>query len=655
MSVRTPFTALLLGLTVATTSAQPPVQAPPAAPSRIHTEMPTPTWPETYSNRWPDLYGELTGKTILRSAAIPKLPAAWPPDLLQDTNRAIAFIEGELATGGFEAVPDGEKFLRLLPAIWRNSTVATDLARIQPSAAGGEEVPKGSVIWMNADLASQALPIYAELTHRTVLYSPMLPCCGLHFRNQSMLTKNELIYGLQVVLALNGIAVIHDGDKYVQVVPVGQASQIETGAPKPEPGAKLIDPAAIPAFKFEQPPACRLPPGQRDLPKSTRELRKPTVDNLVAYYAKLTSANPIPSKQFGKQPIHFEITTPVTRVELLYAIKATLAQCNLAIESAEQNSIQVVHWSALHKVKTNSAVGHSSSPSAYTVNIGLNSRWFRPSGEVAESNDIRIKIAIDPEKALIQPWAAPGNTNNLGFLTWATSPFQAGEWIVGARNRGPDDKLANVIIDNHPLLYATDTFANLARILYLPQNHPTYRGLKENERLYIPIESSGYAPDEIEFRTTNREFNGNQLVCEIAAFTPSYYHNQKEKKPFRSPPPNRTLWLLSITQFTNWHQISMPSRFSYVRYLDPDCRVEAESKIPIVLLDGWLISAEVGAETDITSRLEQQLTLVDYRPALELGRCVRYSVPRGAWPRLNTEEYKHMVATNRIARASSSK
>jgi hypothetical protein len=163
-----------------------------------------------------------------------------------------------------------------------------------------------------------------------------------------MLTRNELIYAIQVVLALNGIAAIDDGDKFVQVVPVAQASQIETRAPKPEPGAKLIDPNEVPVFKFP-PPAFTLPPELRNLPKSPRELREPPVDSLVAYYAKLTSANPIASKQFGKQLIYFEITTPVTHAELLYAIKATLAQCNLAIESAEQNSIQVVHCSELKR------------------------------------------------------------------------------------------------------------------------------------------------------------------------------------------------------------------------------------------------------------------------------------------------------------------
>jgi hypothetical protein len=70
------------------------------------------------AQNWPDIYGELTGKTILRDASIPKLPVSLTPDLLKDTNRAIAVIEAELAKGGIEAVADGEKFVRLPRAGW---------------------------------------------------------------------------------------------------------------------------------------------------------------------------------------------------------------------------------------------------------------------------------------------------------------------------------------------------------------------------------------------------------------------------------------------------------------------------------------------------------------------------------------------------------
>src|SRR5437763_17173921 len=78
-----------------------------------------------------DLYAELKDLTVLRSAGLPPLPGSLLSDALADKNQAAALIEGELAKNHLEVVLDGEKFVRILPANWRNSRLETQLSRIQ--------------------------------------------------------------------------------------------------------------------------------------------------------------------------------------------------------------------------------------------------------------------------------------------------------------------------------------------------------------------------------------------------------------------------------------------------------------------------------------------------------------------------------------------
>ncbi len=54
---------------------------------------------------------------------------------------------------------------------------------------------------------------------------PVLPQAKIVLTTETPLTKDEVIQALQGVLALNGIALINIGDKFVKAVPVAQASQ----------------------------------------------------------------------------------------------------------------------------------------------------------------------------------------------------------------------------------------------------------------------------------------------------------------------------------------------------------------------------------------------------------------------------------------------
>lgn len=89
------------------------------------------------------------------------------------------------------------------------------------TAQDQETIPPGLINFEGVP-ADQVLDVYAQLVGRTLLRAG-LPSASIVLKTETPLTKAEAIQALQAVLALNGIAVINQGDKFVKVVPVDQA------------------------------------------------------------------------------------------------------------------------------------------------------------------------------------------------------------------------------------------------------------------------------------------------------------------------------------------------------------------------------------------------------------------------------------------------
>jgi general secretion pathway protein D len=88
-----------------------------------------------------------------------------------------------------------------------------------------EMIPPGMIDFRGTDV-NQVLSLYAELVNRTVLRPATLAAQGqIVLRTQTPLTKSEAIQALDAVLAMNGIALINMGDKFVKAVPLAQAGQ----------------------------------------------------------------------------------------------------------------------------------------------------------------------------------------------------------------------------------------------------------------------------------------------------------------------------------------------------------------------------------------------------------------------------------------------
>jgi general secretion pathway protein D len=85
-----------------------------------------------------------------------------------------------------------------------------------------EMIPAGNINFQGVDV-SQVLDVYAQLVGRTMLRAG-LPSAQIILRTETPLTKTEAIQALQAVLALNGIALVNVGDKFVKVLPIDQAN-----------------------------------------------------------------------------------------------------------------------------------------------------------------------------------------------------------------------------------------------------------------------------------------------------------------------------------------------------------------------------------------------------------------------------------------------
>jgi hypothetical protein len=305
-----------------------------------------------------DIYGNLTGKTVLTPSGLPRLPVAVITDLPSDKTNAIARIEKALSEQGLEVVQDGPHFVRVFRKEARDSFTNAPLRGAQLAGVKGQEaVAPGAIEFVQADL-DQVLSIYAVLSQRTVLLPITLPVPTFSLKTQCALTKEEVLYAFTTVLALNGICVVQDGANLVQVVPMAQRAQVKARAPNREQGAKLFDPKKLPSLGGSAPPrplteTDRIEREFERLCKTFYELMhlpdpsKHPARRLLGLYADLAGKTATSSKNLDATSIWFHVETPLTKSELLYAIETTFALHNLAIVPVDNRRIRVGHISEL--------------------------------------------------------------------------------------------------------------------------------------------------------------------------------------------------------------------------------------------------------------------------------------------------------------------
>jgi type II secretory pathway component GspD/PulD (secretin) len=101
------------------------------------------------------------------------------------------------------------------------ATTFTSLDR--PDRGGGaNEMAPGLIAFKEADVPA-ILEVYQMLSGRTVIRAPSLPAAKITLKTQTALTRIEALQLLDTALAMNGIAVVPMGKKFVKAVPSVQA------------------------------------------------------------------------------------------------------------------------------------------------------------------------------------------------------------------------------------------------------------------------------------------------------------------------------------------------------------------------------------------------------------------------------------------------
>lgn len=110
-----------------------------------------------------------------------------------------------------------------------NEQLVAIVPKPAPTNAPPEEmIPAGMIDFRGVDL-KDILELYAQYVNRTILRPANLAGQQIVLKTQTALTKREVIQALDAVLALNGIAMVNMGDKFVKAVTVPEANQ--AGAP----------------------------------------------------------------------------------------------------------------------------------------------------------------------------------------------------------------------------------------------------------------------------------------------------------------------------------------------------------------------------------------------------------------------------------------
>jgi hypothetical protein len=199
------------------------------------------------------------------------------------------------------------------------------------------------------------------------------------FQNQTELSSDEVRYAFEVLLAINGIAVVNDGEKFMQIVPYAEKSQVETNAPKPDAKERLIAKERIPVFDqippslraVQRPPPPPPPPFGQQLAKAVvdlyQELTSPrkapqfpaTVDAMFEFYGRLADRKTVMGTQTN-QIAAFKAVTPLTKPELIYAVETTLKLQNVAIVPVDEKTVRTMNLREARELQKKKAASPSS-------------------------------------------------------------------------------------------------------------------------------------------------------------------------------------------------------------------------------------------------------------------------------------------------------
>jgi len=197
-----------------------PAQVQPAAPA-------FPAFPEVpvRSRRATNAAPAAAASTNFPSAlprAFPR-PAAPPAPPVPGGASSSAAKPAASGGGGAPATPAGGAAKAGQPS--EEDQAINDATLKALRERGGTNEPSDSIVFKDQDLNVFLDQVYGPLVRRTVLRAQGLPQVRISIDTQTTLTEQEEVQMWDTVLALNGITMIPQGEKFVTAVPVAQALQ----------------------------------------------------------------------------------------------------------------------------------------------------------------------------------------------------------------------------------------------------------------------------------------------------------------------------------------------------------------------------------------------------------------------------------------------
>lgn len=221
----------LAGFPLATFAAEPapPEDESPPQPAQVTppTVEPEPAPDLQVPPPVPSVPPALRGRTnVGATPTLPAPPSPTPtptPRLVQPAPR-LAPQPGQPAATPAPSVPTPTAPTPALPGGATLGQTITPGSTNAPSAGPDGTYAPGVLALQMADL-EVVLTLYAELTQRTVLRATSLPKVQIMLSNQTPWTREEAVQALDTVLAMNGIAMVNVGEKFVSAVPANTVLQ----------------------------------------------------------------------------------------------------------------------------------------------------------------------------------------------------------------------------------------------------------------------------------------------------------------------------------------------------------------------------------------------------------------------------------------------
>lgn len=191
--------------TTVTESTAHPAIAPAAKTTTVTRETTTTTAPGTAS--------------VVTNHAAPVATMESTTPVAQSGTRGTA---PETTTNPFSRPPQPN-----IPAIGAPANGAPGTATTASTTSTNEPlIPELSINFHQAPV-EQVLQTYADFVHKTLLRSPAIPTTtAITLVQQNALTRTELIHALDAALAMNNIAMVPIGEKFIKVVPLAEAPSV---------------------------------------------------------------------------------------------------------------------------------------------------------------------------------------------------------------------------------------------------------------------------------------------------------------------------------------------------------------------------------------------------------------------------------------------